>query len=97
MAVKQAEAEQARQQDQQRQDDQQRQGNQSRQGERGRAGQQNAQGGQQNQSGEQRGLSRRDAQALGRGQSGPVIGQAVPAPRRCVSPICSKGSKMTLS
>lgn len=64
MAVKQANAEQARQQDQQRQHDEQRQGNQSRQGERGRAGQQNAQGGQQNQSRDERGLSRRDAQAL---------------------------------
>jgi HSP20 family protein len=58
MAVKQADAEQARQQDEQRQ------GNQSRQGERGRGEQQNAQGGQQNQSREERGLSRRDAQAL---------------------------------
>lgn len=67
MAVKQADAEQARQQDQQGQQgqqDQQRQGNQSRQGERGRAGQQNAQHGQQNQSREERGLARRDAQAL---------------------------------
>jgi HSP20 family protein len=64
MAVKQADTEQARQQDQQRQQDEQRQGNQSRQGERGRAGQQNAQGGQQNQSRDERGLSRRDAQAL---------------------------------
>lgn len=64
MAVKEADAEQARQQDQQRQHDHQRQENQSRQGERSRAGQQNAQGGQQNQSREGRGLSRRDAQAL---------------------------------
>ena len=63
MAVKQSDAEQARQQDQQQQD-QQGQGDQSRQGEPGRAGQQKTQAGQQNQSRDERGLSRRDAQAL---------------------------------
>jgi HSP20 family protein len=64
MVVKQADAEQARQQDQQRQHDSQQQGNQARQGEGGRATEQKAQGGQQNQSQEERSLSRRDARAL---------------------------------